>query len=624
MRYRPEIDGLRAVAVLPVIFFHAGSQAFSGGYVGVDVFFVISGYLITSIILGEQERGAFSILNFYERRARRILPALLLVVAACIPLAWIILLPSDLISFSQSLVSVATFVSNVFFWNERGYFSTATELKPLVHTWSLAIEEQYYVFFPIVLVLFAARWRRALVPVFVLAGISSLALCIWLTRVHIDSAFYLLPTRFWELLAGSLLAIHHHRHGASGLSIRQRTVLEALGLGLILFAIFGFDSRTAFPGYAALAPVVGTVLVIAGSGSDTALGRLLSTKLLVGVGLLSYSAYLWHQPLFAFARHIYLEPSWILLLALMGVTFVLAYLSWRFVEAPFRDRSNWSRKGIFAFSLAGLFGVFIAGTVGWANDGFMGRYSPADQRLLMSFIGAGEYVNERFNDRLLAEFPDDGRKKVLVIGDSFGQDLVNAVAESSLSGKIAISTHQINAECGNLFLEVSLVEYIDERRLARCELLGWYDDPVLQDRLREADAIWLASSWTDWVVELLPQSVKHLEATYGKPVVVFGRKSFGSFSQRSLLALPAGKRRDHVIPFQARHMRVQRRMIESIAGEQFIDVSWMLCRSKTHCRVFTDDGALVSHDGSHLTREGARHLGSLLQRHPLIAGFVRE
>src|SRR6185312_1937544 len=202
MDYRQEIDGLRALAVLPVILFHAGFQSFSGGFVGVDVFFVISGYLITTIILAELEQGRFSIINFYERRARRILPALFLVMFVCLPFAWLWLLPEDMKSFSQSLVAVSVFASNVLFWKKSGYFDTAAELKPLLHTWSLAVEEQYYVFFPIFLVLSWRLGKSKICGLLVMVFVMSLAVAQWASLAEPAAGFYLLPTRGWELLVG--------------------------------------------------------------------------------------------------------------------------------------------------------------------------------------------------------------------------------------------------------------------------------------------------------------------------------------------------------------------------------------------------------------------------------------
>ena len=206
--YRREIDGLRALAVVPVILFHAGFRAFSGGYVGVDVFFVISGYLITSLIIAEKALGTFSLARFYERRARRILPALFVVMAVCIPVAWLCLLPSDMEAFSKSLVAVSVFASNVLFYRESGYFAADAELKPLLHTWSLAVEEQYYVLYPLFLL---AAWRfgrKWVVASIAIVALFSLALAQWGAFNSPAATFFLLPTRGWELLAGALIAFY--------------------------------------------------------------------------------------------------------------------------------------------------------------------------------------------------------------------------------------------------------------------------------------------------------------------------------------------------------------------------------------------------------------------------------
>ncbi len=205
--YRPEVDGLRALAVLPVILFHAGFSAFSGGFVGVDVFFVINGYLITGIILAEISGDRFSIVSFYERRARRLLPALFVVMAVTLPFAWAWLLPSDMIDFGESLIAVATFCSNVLFWRESDYFSGDASLKPLLHTWSLAVEEQYYLLFPPLLLLLTRLRTQVMTCVLIIAALASLTMASWGTTHKPTAAFYLLPTRGWELLIGALLAI---------------------------------------------------------------------------------------------------------------------------------------------------------------------------------------------------------------------------------------------------------------------------------------------------------------------------------------------------------------------------------------------------------------------------------
>ena len=376
--YRREIDGLRAVAVLPVILFHAGFEVFSGGFVGVDVFFVISGYLITSIILREQDEGRFSILAFYERRARRILPALFVVLLACLPFAWAWMLPGQLQDFGESLGAISLFSSNIFFASENGYFARSAELKPLLHTWSLAVEEQFYLIFPLLL-LALGRWRPRSLPIAV-GGLAVLSLVLseWALRREPTETFYLLPTRAWELLAGSLLALWlRRRERPTGL---VSEVGAGLGLAMIVGAILRLDETTPFPGLWALVPVVGSGLVILCADRSNWTGRLLGWRPLVAIGLISYSAYLWHQPLFAFARiRSVLEPSPLLMAGLSVLVLPLAWATWRFVETPFRKPRTVSRKQIFVGALIGVVGL---GGAGKALDLLQGAPKRIDPEIL--------------------------------------------------------------------------------------------------------------------------------------------------------------------------------------------------------------------------------------------------
>jgi len=362
MKYRAEIDGLRALAVLPVILFHAGFEWFSGGFVGVDVFFVISGYLITTIIISEMAEGKFSIANFYERRARRILPALFFMMTVCLPFAWLWLSPSDLKDFGQSLVAVSTFSSNILFWKESGYFDTATELKPLLHTWSLAVEEQYYILFPIFLML---AWKFGIKSILVLLSVAfliSLGTAQWAAFNSPTANFYLLPTRGWELLVGVFAAFYlkYRRHLSSQTG---NQILSLLGLMMIVYSIIVFDETTPFPSLYALLPTIGTGLLILCAVENTLVHRALSQTFIVGVGLISYSAYLWHQPLLAFSRHRLIgEPNNVFIGLLCVSSLVLAWVSWKFVEAPFRSKQVFSRAKIFM--LSGV-SILIFSTVGF-------------------------------------------------------------------------------------------------------------------------------------------------------------------------------------------------------------------------------------------------------------------
>jgi len=388
MEYRREIDGLRAVAVLPVILFHAGFQFFGGGFVGVDIFFVISGFLITTILIHELEAGQFSILNFYERRARRILPALFLLLLACLPFAWFWLVPDDLKSFSQSLVAVVAFASNILFWQQSDYFDSSAEFKPLLHTWSLAVEEQFYLLFPLFLMLFWRRDQRLLLAVLVAAAMASLGAAQWGVAKDPTATFFLLPTRGWELAIGALCAYYMSRPGAAQHSPRTRELASLAGLALIATSVFAFSKYTPFPSVYALLPTVGAALVILFATPTTTVGKVLGSRVLVGVGLVSYSAYLWHQPILAFARHRSMDgPSPALMACLVVLTLVLAYLSWQFVEKPFRNRSKFGRPQVFAFAIAGSLLFFGIGLAGHRTDGMRSvKTSPQQQEVLRTAI----------------------------------------------------------------------------------------------------------------------------------------------------------------------------------------------------------------------------------------------
>ncbi|QNI02386.1 acyltransferase [Halomonas sp. SH5A2] len=383
MHYRPEVDGLRAVAVLPVILFHAGFSIFSGGFVGVDVFFVISGYLITTIVYQEMAQDSFSMWRFYERRARRILPALFVVCLACIPFAWLWMMPSEFKNFSQSLIGVATFTSNILFWRESGYFADPAELKPLLHTWSLAVEEQFYILYPPLLLALYRFLPKYLFFIIGLGVLASLGLAQQASSSNPGANFYLLPSRAWELGVGALVALYlQHSRAPKLIDANQNTrrtqtlyeLLGLLGLTMITYAVFVFDETTPFPSYWTLFPVLGTALIILTANSKTLIGRILSMRLLVGIGLLSYSAYLWHQPLFAFARIRLFEgvPIWGYW-SLIALTLALAWLTRVAIEVPAHKRLKLSRQQVLSGAVIGCFVFGFVGGLGWASQGHTSR-----------------------------------------------------------------------------------------------------------------------------------------------------------------------------------------------------------------------------------------------------------
>ena len=373
MQYRAEVDGLRAIAVIPVILFHAGAPGFSGGYVGVDIFFVISGYLITSIIMNDMERQRFSLVDFYERRARRILPALAVVVTFSTVMAYLLMPPNYLTQYAQSVVAVMLFAANIYFYLTTNYFATEADEKPLLHTWSLGVEEQFYVFFPLLIMALLPLGRRVLYAGMITLAVASLAFAHFLlAKGELAANFFLIFSRTWELVLGALVALVPATALTRSAGVNQ--LLSFAGLLAIIFAIAVFDVKTPFPSVYALVPVVGACLLVLFAQPGTWAWRLLSQRILVGIGLISYSLYLWHQPLFSFLRLKWIgEPPAVAFAIAIVLTFVLAYLSWKYVEQVFRDRNRYSRKAIFGGSAAFLSTFMVIGLAGHLTKGFKAR-----------------------------------------------------------------------------------------------------------------------------------------------------------------------------------------------------------------------------------------------------------
>jgi peptidoglycan/LPS O-acetylase OafA/YrhL len=378
--YRRDIDGLRAVAVLAVVLFHAGVPGFSGGFVGVDVFFVLSGFLISSILIEDIERDRFSLLNFYNRRIRRIFPALFLMLGLTTLAAVALLSPQALISYGRSLAGTGFFASNFIFFLDTGYFAGNAAQQPLLHTWSLAVEEQYYVLWPLaVWLLFRPGLRRHAALICTVLAVLGLGLSVWLTGVSREAAFYLPFARLWELLLGAVLVIRPP-------GVLPRKVAEAMGwTGLLLIAlsITLLNEAVAFPGYAVAAPCIGAALLLAANASpQVSTARLLSVAPMRGLGLVSYSFYLWHWPVLAFANYLLMRaPSWPVGLSLMIPALLMAWVSWRFVERPFRVNAAapGARGRAILVGLLCCIAAVVVGTGLWATKGVPGRV-PSDVR----------------------------------------------------------------------------------------------------------------------------------------------------------------------------------------------------------------------------------------------------
>ncbi len=452
LKYRPEIDGLRAVAVCAVIFYHAqitilDHQPFKGGFIGVDIFFVISGYLITKIILYELvTTGSFSFKYFYERRIRRILPALLFVIIASLPFAWTHLLPSSFIDFSKSILASIGFSSNLYFYySGQGYAADDGLLKPFLHTWSLSVEEQYYIFFPIVLIITFRYFRKYLIYTLILGLIISLALADWGSKNHPSINFYILPTRVWELLAGSILAFFEITNRKRSKYKILNLILPSIGIILIGHSIFFFNDKMFHPSFYTLSPIIGVCLVIWFSSKNEPITKILSTRLFVGIGLISYSLYLWHYPIFAFARISYqLNDNIIFKLILILVTIFLSLISYFFIERPARKKKIKFIRVLFYLFCAMIL-LIIVNVSSLLNKGFPSRLPDGVIELLKKDLTFRHLITNSKNEKCRnhengCSFNINSKKKIFIVGDSHMESLAYDLKERVTSKSYQFNT----------------------------------------------------------------------------------------------------------------------------------------------------------------------------------------
>ena len=443
VRYRADIDGLRALAVSSVVLYHAGIPAITGGFVGVDVFFVISGYLITSIVASEIAAGSFSVLQFYERRVRRIFPALFLVIAVSSVIGALVLLPNDLREFGESVISATAFVSNIFFWGQSGYFDGPAELKPLLHTWSLAVEEQYYIFFPLLLLVLVRFSNRVAVRIVLVAiALLSFVLSVWAVHNRPVAAFYWAPTRAWELLLGAIVALDIVPPIRSG---AWRESSGALGLLLIAGSVLTLGNATPFPGLAAAPSCLGATLFIhAHRHGETLAGRSLSLRPIVFVGLISYSLYLWHWPIFVYARYVNIEPLTSLQnLVLVVISILLATLSWHFVERPFRKtRPNKLRAPAFIAGSVAMSCAAACGTIFVFLNGLPNRLpenvlAVTNDKQYRSVEGECHMVYAQKLKSLCLRGATGGAPSFILVGDSHAGAVADSVFEAAKEAGIS-------------------------------------------------------------------------------------------------------------------------------------------------------------------------------------------
>ncbi len=456
MKYRPEIDGLRAVAVIAVILYHAkfifrDIYIFEGGFIGVDVFFVISGYLITSIILREHKDKKFSLVNFYERRVRRILPALFTVMLATIPFAWTYMLPKAMKEYAGSILSALLFSSNIWFWQEDSYTAEPSALKPLLHTWSLSIEEQFYVLYPVTLLLLLKYFKGHITLVLAIVFGCSLLAAHFVSFQYAGANFYLLPTRAWELLAGGILAKLEFDRGRRAEPSTLTAVMPGLGMFMLCGAFFFFNDGMYHPSLTTALPVLGTMLLIWFCTAGELVTKLLSARPFVAVGLVSYSFYLWHFPIFAFSR-IKGDPSDFDMLTYIAASFALAVATYFLIERPFRNKEKVTRKPLVI-----VLATAAAALIIWAysiciTDGFKEMMPPIIEETLSETPwfdltdNEGEYCYGTYKKSdFCAETRSENTQTILLIGDSNIESISSALVPKALEQGYDIVTMNSSA-----------------------------------------------------------------------------------------------------------------------------------------------------------------------------------
>lgn len=449
MYYRKEIDGLRAIAILPVIWTHSGLPYFSGGFIGVDVFFVISGFLITAILLKDFETESFSLSVFYERRARRILPALVIVImVTSLFVPMVSDNPKYISDYGESVLSSMFFASNIYFWQTSGYFGSASEISPMLHTWSLAVEEQYYIFFPILLLLIYSFGKKTIITTIVFILICSLLTSEWGAVNSPDANFYLLPSRVWELMAGGLAAVLYSNSYLVKMREHFSAYLSLLGLIFILLAYLLFTPSTSHPTSITIIPVLGAVLILLFAHSDNLTGKILSIKPFSFIGLISYSLYLWHQPVLALIKKeysIHLGPVHIVSAILF--IFILSYLTWKYIETPFRNKNKYKQDNIFKLSIISILVVSFGSLIFKENLIIRKTFHPEQMSRFETILQAEQshsnqimfnsdcrFWSKEFNEEFVKRFEKCAQKHnkaIFILGGSHGMDLYNAIAINS-------------------------------------------------------------------------------------------------------------------------------------------------------------------------------------------------
>ena len=597
--YKKHIDGLRALSVISVIIFHLDHNFLPGGFIGVDIFFVISGYLISKIITSKIDKNEFNISIFFISRARRILPMLFFILIFFFPLIFF-LLPSKMISISESILTGLFFVSNIIFYWQSGYFGEAINLKPFIHLWSLSVEEQFYIVFPIYCILFYKKkfFLSSLIGFFIISFILANSF----GAQYPNANFFLTPTRIWEILSGVFFMFFEKKK----ISINSKILDLACSAALVIIisSFILLNNLDNIPNIKLLPTIISTgVLIIYGANSNV-VQKILCNKPVVFIGLISYSLYMLHQPILAFNKNLILFEENILFKIIFFIVLVfISSLTWKFIEQPSRNYKKIStKKFLIVVSLISTV-ILISNIVILKTDGFVSKYKEEDRYLaLLNPIVQGRYVSKKFNTLIKKKFKNLSEQNVIIMGDSYAQDFTNMAYENNYFKGFNVKTAPFHAECYLKFLNNN--KTTNSGKLKKCT------DEIPSD-LINAKSIFFINIWEPWILNSL-NDILNNPIFLNKKVFIIGTKNFGEINIRKLLKLSIDDRLNYEFKLSDKEVNLEKEIKSLLRSKSYISSFEIYCNQKFNCKIFTNNNEIISYDGGHLTKQGAKFFGQKL------------
>ncbi|ELE8675264.1 acyltransferase [Escherichia coli] len=619
--YRPDIDGLRAWAVISVILYHFGVGIFKGGFIGVDIFFVISGYLITKGILSQLEKNKFSIKDFYARRVRRLFPALFATILITYVVCYFILSPADFMALSGSAVYAITGISNIYFWMGSGYFDQFASLKPLLHTWSLSVELQFYLVWPFLIILLSKGGKNIVAVGIVLFVVAMSAVSVMQAKSDSTSAFFMTQYRMHEFAIGGIAVLAEKVN----LSKLIKTIIYSVGLILVSIPVFTYDiSSINFPGYFSIIPCIGSAFLII-SGSDIYLSRILSNKIASKVGEISYSMYLVHWPVFVFFNYFMLGNinAWTIFLMLF-LTIIFSSILYVLIEKPLRNPINIkisSTSFSLVCSLCTIIIVVIASS-SWAGKGWEWRFNGEMKKITSIPMADAQDFTWKKQRELAARTDFEksvDKPKLLILGDSQSADIINMLNESGYIDKYDIVARNVYAQCGTIYVpsaeEDVYYTSINKNTMNSPQLISdcknQTNSAMNKRLLSESDIIIISLLYQEQSPAYIAKSVAAIKEITSNPIYLVGRKELKDNSANIVTRFG---RISGVDVFAAKYFQEPwtdkiNEQLKGIKGVNFIDIMSYVCPDNDYCNILTDNGMPTYYDTSHLTRYGAKYFG---------------